>query len=332
MRQTIFIFLTIFCFVSCSSEGKRIFKRKQQSVYTPSIVNLASLLSEEENYISFPNWFNDSIIVSHNINRIVRKSYLKMDDLENEVQINFIPREIKEYSFTEKGMISKLVIRNFYDEKEIGSHIYSFGNNKDENEYCDTKLQHFFYAGIENEEEDESFGESTASNPYKIFDKSEEIKGLKKYQNVETGDYLYYIISQKYWGALSVDSLISPTPKDEVVLGSQIHIYKKYQVSNKINEFNVRTYQYDQKIKAKLLNWEANNYPFKQKRDFLYSKNGVCYAYIDSIFSNDEFVTRTSSKIYFNKLKEPVRITHLKSNENGDTLFISKDVFEYFRK
>jgi len=332
MRQTIFLFLTIFSFLSCSSEGKRIFKRKQKSVYTPSIVNLASLLTEEENYISFPNWFNDSIIVSHNINRIVRKSYLKMDDLENEVQINFIPREIKEYSFTDKGLVSKLEIQNFYDGQEIGSHVFLFGNKKDENEYCDTKLHHLFYVGIENDDEDEYFEESSITTPYKVFEKVEAIKWFSKYQNTETGDYLNFINSPKFWGALSVDSLISPTPKDEIILGVQGRVYKKYQVTNKINEFNVRTYQYDQKIKDKLLNWEANNYPFKQKRDFLYAKNGICYAYIDSIFSNDEFVTRTSSKIYFNKLKDPVRITHLKSNENGDTLFISKDVFEYFRK
>ena len=332
MKQAILIFLTVFTFLSCSSEGKKIFKRKHHSSYTPSIVNLSTLLTEEENYISFPNWFNDSIVVNHNINRIVRKSYLKMDDLENEVTKGFIPREIKEYSFTDKGLVSKLEIQNFYDGQEIGSHVFLFGNKKDENEYCDTKLHHLFYVGIENDDEDEYFEESSITTPYKVFEKVEAIKWFSKYQNTETGDYLYFINSPKFWGALSVDSLISPTPKDEIILGVQGRVYKKYQVTNKINEFNVRTYQYDQKIKTKLLNWQANNYPFKQKRDFLYAKNGVCYAYIDSIFSNDEFVTRTSSKIYYNKQKQPVRISHLKSNENGDTLFISKDVFEYFRE
>jgi len=333
MKKNLIILFLVSLFLGCSDEVKQ-FKAKEKFAFTPSIVNLSNLLTDEENYISFPNWFNDSIISAHQIEKIVRKSFLRLEELENEnlkTKI-FVPREIKEFSFTETGVISKLIIRNFYDEKEIGSHFYSFGKNKDQNGYCKTNLQHLLYAGIEEEEEDEFFVENLTSNQYKVYDKVEENSLIISYQNVETGDYLYYVIAKKYWGALSVDSLVSPTPKDEVVLGNQRHHFKKYQVTNKINESNVRLYQYDKIYPDKLLNWELQNYPFKQKRDFIYSNNGICFAYIDSIFSNEEFVTKTRSKIYYNKRKEPVRITHLKQNEIGDTLFISKDVFEYIKK
>ena len=65
---------------------------------------------------------------------------------------------------------------------------------------------------------------------------------------------------------------------------------------------------------------------------FIYTKKGICNSYIDSVFSNDQFVTKTKSRIYYNQENEPIKITRLKSNKNGDTLFISKDVFEYLKR
>jgi len=336
MKNLILLFTFIFFLLNCSTEGrKRLFKRKEKSIYTPSFIHLPSLLTNEEDYISFPNWFNDSIIENHKIERITRKSFLEKEDVEltENQHKSFTLRGLKEYYFTEKGNISKLIIRNYYDEKEIGSHIYSYEKEKfPKQEFFKTKLEHVFYPGIENKEEDEFFDENLLKNPYKIVEKIDANNLIKQYQNIETGDYLYYVLSPEYWGALSIDSLISPNPKDEIVLGSPNHFYKKYQVTNKVNEFNVRTYTYDDIHPKKVLYWEVNHYPFKQKRNFIYNNQGICYAYIDSVFSNDQFVTKTKSNIHYNPKSEPISITHLKSNKNGDTLFTSKDVFEYLRK
>lgn len=336
MRNLILFFTLIFFTLNCSTEGrKRLFKRKEKSIYTPSLMHLPSLSTNEEDYISFPNWFNDSIIETHKIERITRKSYLEKEGVEliNNHQKSFILRELKDYHFTEKGGISKLIIRNYYDEKEIGSHIYSYEKEKfPKQEYFKTKLEHVYYPGLENKEEDEFFEENLLKNPYKIFEKIEANKLIKQYQNIETGDFLYYILSPDHWGALSIDSLVSPNPRDEIVLGSPNHFYKKYQVTNKVKEFNVRSYTYDPTHPKKLLYWETNHYPFKQKRNFIYTKKGICNSYIDSVFSNDQFVTKTKSRIYYNQENEPIKITRLKSNKNGDTLFISKDVFEYLKR
>lgn len=332
VKKITFILLLITLF-ACSNNDNRLLSGYSKH-YQPSLINYAFLFTDEENYISFPNWFNDSMISSHRISKIIRKSYMRMNEIESEIKSNkpFVPREIKEYRFLPSGSISQLLIRNFYDEKEIGSHVFSFKGQKDNNGYFETSLLHYFNSELTSDQDDELFSENLETNQYKIYDKIRQTSSYYAYQERELGDYLYYIIHPKHWGALSVDSLVSPNPKDEIILGKQKLFTKKYQVMNTIKEYNVRIYNYDNKHSKKIINWVKKDYPFEQKRDFLYYENGLCYSYIDSIFSDEEFVTRTISSIKYNKKKEPVNITHLKENENGDTLFISKDVFQYFRR
>lgn len=334
MKKKITLITLLIYLSSCSGGTNRLFDKGKGKHYEPTLINYSSLLTEEENYISFPNWYNDSIISSHDIFKIIRKSYTRMNELENETNVNksFVPREIKEYKFLPNGSISELIIRNFYDEKEIGSHVFTYHGQKDRNGYYESSLLHYFNSELKTNQDDELFSDDNQPNIYKIYDKIKQTPAFYQYQEKELGDFLYYILKPKYWGALSVDSLVSPNPKDEVVLGRQYHFKKKYQVTNIINEYNVRIFNYDKVAPKKITNWIKKDYPFEHKRDFIYYGNGLCYSYIDSIFSNEEFVTRTISTIKYNKKKEPVRITHLKENEDGDTLFISKDVFQYIRR
>ena len=334
MGKNIVLVVFLISLFSCSDSAKRIFKKDNSTPYEPTLINYAFLLTDEENYISFPNWFNDSIVSSHQILKIVRKSYMRLNEIENESKSNkpFVPSEINEYHFSPTGNIVQLLIRNFYDEKEIGSHIFSYNGKKDKNGYYETSLLHYFNSELTSDQDEDLYSENLESNQYKTYDKIKQTSSFYKYQERELGDFLYYIIYPKHWGALSVDSLVSPNPKDEIVLGKQHCFTKKYQVTNTINEYNVRIYNYDKQHTEKIINWVKKDYPFEQKRDFLYYKNGLCYSYIDSIFSDTEFVTRTISTIKYNKKKEPIRITHLKENEHGDTLFISKDVFQYVRR
>ena len=52
------------------------------------------------------------------------------------------------------------------------------------------------------------------------------------------------MLNKKYWGALSVDSILEPRPIDRVVLGSPHFPFKSYRVENKVKEKDVVEYRY----------------------------------------------------------------------------------------
>jgi hypothetical protein len=86
----------------------------------------------------------------------------------------------------------------------------------------------------------------------------------------------------------------------------------------------VKLFSYQKKHKKVLKNWLKKEYPFDHKRDFLYSKKGICLGYIDSTFSDDIFVTRN-----INKKNEPIRIIHRKENTSNAAELFSLELFEY---
>ena len=88
-------------------------------------------------------------------------------------------------------------------------------------------------------------------------------------------------------------------------------------------------FTYQKKHRKVINNFIKKEYPFDYKRDFIYSKKGICRGYIDSTFSDDVFVTRNVSEIQYNKKKEPIRIIHRKENAENETEFFSLELFEY---
>jgi len=317
---------------SCSSGEGKFYQKNKIAKTAPSIINLALLFTEEENYLSFPNWFNDSIISAHGIRKIVRKSYIRMNeiDLESNRKTPFLPREVKCFQFRENGTPVVLTVKNFYDFKEISTSRYVFTGPIDKNGFY--RVNRVDNSSIFSaKDEDEFSNEIVKSNYYKIFEKINTTINYNSYQETETGDFLYFVKNKNLWSPLKIDSLIHPNPKDEVVFGTQNNFIKRYKVYNTINENQVRLYVYDIDNTQKIAATIKKDYPFTYKRDFAYNKKGVCNLYIDSVFSDTEFITRTISKISYNSKLEPYKIIHLKENEEGDTLFVSKDTFRYFK-
>jgi hypothetical protein len=303
--------------------------------YRKSLINLISLHSEDENEVCFPTWFNDSIIKAHGITKITRKLFARNHDNQDQ-SLNVsstVPREIREYFFDESGNITQLNVHYYYDEREIGSVLFSYSEKKDHHGY--SKVQrNVFISKTANpfSKNDESIDPEVRELDFKMHEKKVDYKKCLVYQDIETGDYLFYMPQKKYWGALSVDSILRPNPKDIIICGTPNHPYKKYQVSNKIYEKNVRLYSYFEKDKNLLKYWLKKEYPFEFKRDFVYSLKGICNQYIDSTFSENTFVTRIVSELQYNADEEPIRVIRRKENSSHETVFFSLSTFNYEKK
>lgn len=330
-RDKWFLVILISISTGCSGEGNSLFFKKKK-VYQSSLINLNTILSEDENEVSFPTWFNDSIIKAHRIRKITRKSFLRNNDLKSEERnvSGKTPREIREYYFDENGNLIQLNVHNYYDDREIGSVLFSYSGIKDYYGFSKVKKNTFVSkTTIPFSENGQSLDPESRELDFKMHEKRKDYNKCLVYQDMETGDYLFFIPRKKYWGAMSVDSILAPNPKDMVVWGTPKHPIKKYQVSNKVNEKNVRIYEY-QAGNSKICKTNIRkDYPFIYKRDFIYSKQGYCNEFIDSTFSEDIYVTRVISEIQYNKKNEPIRIIHRKENASNETEFFSLETFEY---
>jgi hypothetical protein len=283
-----------------------------------------AMFTEAEQNVSFPVWFNDSIVSKNKISKITRRFYVieKDENEEDTKQEAMMPREKKEYFFGKSGQLERLNVLYFYDEQKIGNVSFVYQGNKDKYGFSDQ---------LDEQEEDDDLNFYHAIHKkVKVTDK------FLAFQQVQTGDYLFYMLNRKFWGPLSVDSILRPTPKDVIVLGNPYFPSKIYRVQNKVNEMDVQNFVYWSNTKTK---HKTNNkriqmlirqeYPFEYKRTILADKKGNCVAYIDSTFSQGKFLTRTLSEIHANTKNLPIKIVHKKQVKSTSSNRLSIEVLTY---
>ena len=306
-----FTVLLFYLFTACtdrSVNGLDIDKLKGQQ----SVFRMSSFGTDAEKFISFPVWFNDSVIKSNHLFKITRDFYSFDSDETNDIgSLNSeVPREKREYWFSENGQLRDLKVTYFYDDQEIGSVHYTYVSQKDRFGFAKVVIFSDTNTVTDVEEKDMDF-------PFKIHEKVKETSKYLAYRDQQTGDYLFFMLDKKYWGPLSVDSILEPTRNDVIVLGTSYYPVKKYQVSNKVNEKNVLQYSYNSKSRV-LENIQKQDYPFDNKRSFIYNKKGFCTGYIDSTFTENVFLTRIVSEVKTDKKMKPIRVVHTKKNQNNE--------------
>ena len=290
---------------------------------SPFIFRMNVFATEAENLVSFPVWFNDSIVSARGITKITRD--LHFVDLEDSLDLGNlskeVPRERKEYFFHPNGQLREMKVFYFYDDQEIGNVHFNYSGNRDANGYCTVTVTD---VGKKAEQE----LEENMDYPFSIHQPVKRTDKYLAYQDGETGNYLFYMMNRKYWGPLSVDSILHPTYRDQVVLGNPYFPHKRYRVQNKVNEMDVQNVNYDKKTRlvTTIMRYE---YPFEYKRSILYTSKGVCNGYVDSTFSGNTFLTRVISEMELDKRNNPIKITHRKENSLNRTGRISIELIKY---
>lgn len=322
VKMVLFIGMILILLQACNSENRQGIN-KSSFKETPNFLNLNALFTDEERNVSFPLWFNDSMILSNHITKITRRFYLlDSDEYDQAWDLKaIIPREKREYIYSPEGWLKNLFIFYFYDNQQIGDLSYVYDGSVDDHGFVNVKQTGDTDFKWEAEEDNINF----------FFNIHKKVKSTTKYlayQNEQTGDYLFYMTNKKFWGPLSIDSILHPTPKDIIVLGTPTHQTKKYRVKNKVNEMDVHLYEYSNK-KDRLENIIRQEYPFEHKRTILYDKSGRCNGYIDSTFSESKYLTRIQTKIDYDPKGLPLKITHLKDNPQNNTSLISIELLTY---
>lgn len=308
----VFILLIAFIFQSCTEEKKKA-RLKKSAIHQPFLINMQHYFSENEKNVSFPVWFNDSVIKKQAIKSITRKIYLnyKNEDSQDEVL-----KEYYKYNFNKDGELLSFEIFNYYEGIQVGHTIFNYLGEKDE----------WGFAPVERLNDNPNPDEEQTTYP--IYNKGEYADRYLVYNNVETGNYLFYLLLEENWRPLTVDSIFQPTPDDRIIFGSPFRPVKKYYVQNIVNEFDLINLKY-KKNSDYLLRTEFENYPFNYSRTIHYNKKGFCSGYIDSTFSATKFLTRRIARFKLNNENLPVLLTHKTQAEGNRAVDKQTEVFEY---
>ena len=297
------LLLSILILTACNAEKKR----EARQTIKPSqdfIFNMELMFSDSEQNASFPVWFNDTIVKKSGIKTIARNIYPLVSEDETPM-----PKESRLYDFDEEGGLLSVRIKKFYENMIVQDITFKYSNIKDDMGYSEVEI-------LNGEQQIEGEGD------YTIHVKEKYLKKALVYSNLNTGNYLFYMLDKKNWGALTVDSILNPTPDDLIVLGSTRKPQKKYQVHNTVSETNVVDFVYNNS--GEMINSISfEKYPFYYRRFINYSDKGFCIGFIDSTFSANQYLNRIESSFQMNKKQLPEKLVQKKPGGG------SYEIFEY---
>ena len=294
---------------SCSEEV-RMNRKKSKVELQPSLIRLSHYFSEFEEELSFPVWFDDSLVRKANIHKIVRKTYSLNDDT-TELRL---PRTIKAYTFDESGGLICYNVSQYYEGQEVSSLQFDYPNGIDQFGYSELRTK------VPSSVLDQS--------KYKIYKPEKYASDFLVYKNISDGSYLLCMTNEKYYGPLSVDSILNPTSFDLVMLGGPRLPEKRYRVENRVNESDVISVEYHKKYHLPTeLKFEKT--PFTYHRNVKYDQNGICNGFTDSTFSIDQMLTVKRSVWSLNEMGNPIKMIHKTDASNNELQNTQIETFEY---
>jgi hypothetical protein len=300
--------------IGLSACGTKQAEKTVTSALKPTLIHPLFFQDEVAAVINFPFWFNDSIIRKNNIESFELLTYgSSADEISNEKKF---PKKSVHFHFNKNGHLVYIQQTNFSEGIIISHQTFEIIESNKPPYHGVKRLNNTY--GIENR--------SYLIIPFRYK------PNVLQFDNNQKGERLHYIANEKLSGALSVDSIASPTPNDWVIIGTPERPIKRYRVRNKVSESAVTHYTYRA---GNLPNTTTNeDFPFNKKRTYNYSKNGLFSGYTDSTFIDNTFVTRNLNIVHYNKIGLPISILHKKDHVEGTAKYISKDVirYNYFKK
>lgn len=317
------VYLGLFCLTlilfACNAN------KRDATVYTKDITSASFLFrmqlmfNETENFMSFPIWFDDSIVRSNRIAHLCREIYhISINNADEQLEEDQDLRERRDYFFDKNGAIDSVRISYFFDDRSIGSVRYVYPSQPDKYGYCAKFNRIINIPG--------DFGMVQSEIPFHSFTQRWSTKKFLSFKDLETSVKYHYMLNSKYHGPLSVDSIIHPGPDDIVFLGTPKKPLKRYSVVNTVHERNVHRYDY---INSQIKTITKTEYPFIVQRTVNYNKKGICTGFIDSTFSEKIYLTRSKTEFTLDKSKLPVQLLRTKENHENKKSRVSIEKYSY---
>jgi hypothetical protein len=313
------IFAPLLLLCACNQNKVSSSSVAEKDVFLPGILELQLYLSESENNVSFPVWFNDSVVRAERVKTIIRSIYaVGSGDTSDRVNELEELREIRYYYFNRDGQIDSFHVNFYFDDQLIDG-------------------RSFVYAGVRDRYGHRSLKESAKNEKGEAKDYLQAFRihvpwkyqaNAARYKDIVSGQLVAFIREPKFWGPFSVDTILKPLPDEQIVLGSARHPGKRYFVQNKVHESNVHEFQYSRRTQ-RIDTIRRKEYPFEIVRTMLYGDEGRCTGFVDSTFTDGIYLTRVLTNFHWKNKTLPKGIVRRKSAPEGKQVTILKEKFDY---
>lgn len=292
---------------SCGEETARVTKRKKKVDKQHTFFNLQRIFSPLEKEISFPIWFDASMIVENKVEQITRRIY----PLNETDSTAVYPKEEWIYSFDKKGNVKKVQIAHFYENTKTDEVNISYAKSFDEYGFSEAKMK-------------EKNGRIV--NTLQQHSKEEYGDRYLIYENKSSGDYLFYVLDPNLSGVVSIDQMLSPTVQDVIGIGSPLKISERFILKNKVEQNDKIVFSYDTKHLEKI---EFDQRPFTTSRYIHYDDEGHCSGFTDSTYTGQKYLSCVSTNFQEKMGVLPLRVIHSSQSADQESNNLRLEVFDY---
>ena len=311
--------LLLFSFLYSCQNQKEKQSHETRHPSREGVLNFSLLFGEHEKEVSFPIWFNDSVLAARKIQQIERNLFPRIsEETESSVQLPLKEKII--YGFDKKGKVKTLIHDFYVDLHSATRYKFVYSGHKSEKGFAKVKVQK------KNSYSDNYTPIAYAKNRFSTYKIKKETDQYTVYQSQDDIKRIIVIEDTNLWNVLTVDRLFKPKLNDQIVLGQMQYPLKIYSVENKIKESNVFNYTYQDES---LRSIEHLHYPFLQKRNFTYDQEGHCLQFTDSNFVDNTLLYITRHTILRDSTGLPLTILHEKKNILGGISYQNKETFTY---
>jgi hypothetical protein len=295
------IFLLSFICFSCQEKQEKQRAVSKNEIAQPIVFNIENMWTDFEKRVSFPNWYNDSIIRSRQISAIHRSIYENPQSVRYDAYPDSVYLKEKiSYYFYPNGHIQCISITSYVEGEKIGTVTFNYQNLKDKYGYNYAILSDTF-----------SINSQLLNNHFQIDTLCFMHPDYLNFVEKVTGNHLFVVLNNKKIDALMIDSLFKPSFSDWIIQGNPRNPSKMYRLKNKVNQLQTSTYTYF-KRNNQLMSSVKEHFPFETRRSLLINAKN-CVGFIDSTFTNGSFLYKNSFTFGGVDLNTPEKITIKKS-------------------
>ena len=306
-RRLIFCYV-LFCLIlpisSCDSEEKNnLTAVSNLPDYNKNFFTSAYLINQSFYSISFPNWFNATMIDNNAIASLKIVFFQVSTDFEDSLQIT----SDVEFNFEKDGRVSKMISQQYYEGVSLGKETFKYNESPDNYGYS-LPIISPRKSFINKHKKDLLLDMVIELEAYDRLEKIESNEKNIMFKNtLRSNEDLYvFILDTLYWNVVYVDELIKKTgPNTTFCYGNPKQPVECFQLNNLVEKTNLKsTVFYDAGYPKRTVKKVG---AFNHIKRYFYDSVGRFDYTLENIFaSNGTYIEQKKYSIEYNNDDLPV--------------------------
>ena len=284
LRLSILFLLSCMLLPSCSQQDRKAAVQERIPVKAEELVNWNNFNEDGFRNISFPNLFNQKVVIQDSIKKVqLVISQFEITD-EKEMRMDSFPTRIWNFNFHADGWVKRAQLNEYLKSISIAEHIFEYSKAPDTIGYSlPVVLTNFLY-------------KERGQNELAFFDQLQELKAFNRLilQSNEEHTMIFKnalpTISEKYifltdsnlWNVQHIDQQYNADGINTYFYGSPSHYQQRFQLENLVEKtMEQRRAYYSNGVLRSQTFYSDGLY---RKRNFIYDSTGYCSAFKDSTF------------------------------------------------